>query len=151
MYKVFIAEDEIVVREGLRNSIQSGSGPFVLVGEASDGEMALSIMKDVKPDILITDIRMPYLDGIELIQKIRLTHPTTTLVILSGYDEFTYAQQAMRYDVSEYVLKPVSVEDLSAWESIWMRRSSASRTRTGLTRRTSRPFRSSGRSSWYRC
>ncbi len=75
MYKVFIAEDEIVVREGLRNSIQAGSGPFVLVGEASDGEMALSIMKDVKPDILITDIRMPFVDGLSLSRIIKKILP----------------------------------------------------------------------------
>ena len=62
MYKVFLVEDEIVVREGIRNRIQWENTPYVLEGEAPDGEMALSMMKDMKPDILITDIKMPFMD-----------------------------------------------------------------------------------------
>ena len=112
MYKVFIAEDEIVVREGLRNSIQSGPGPFVLVGEASDGEMALSIMKDVKPDILITDIRMPFVDGLSLSRIIKKILPWIKIIILSGHDEFQYAQEAISIGVDEYLLKPVSAADM---------------------------------------
>ena len=106
MYKVFIAEDEIVVREGLRNSIQSGPGPFVLFGEASDGEMALSIMKDVKPDILITDIRMPFVDGLSLSRIIKKILPWIKIIILSDLDEFQYAQEAISIGVDEYLLKP---------------------------------------------
>jgi len=114
MYKVFIAEDEIVVREGLRNSIQSGTGPFVLVGEASDGEMALSIMKDVKPDILITDIRMPFVDGLSLSRIIKKILPWIKIIILSGHDEFQYAQEAISIGVDEYLLKPISASDMLA-------------------------------------
>ena len=114
MYKVFIAEDEIVVREGLRNSIQSGSGPFVLVGEASDGEMALSIMKDVKPDILITDIRMPFVDGLSLSRIIKKILPWIQIIIISGHDEFQYAQEAISIGVDEYILKPVSASGMLA-------------------------------------
>jgi len=114
MYKVFIAEDEIVVREGLRNSIQSGSGPFVLVGEASDGEMALSIMKDVKPDILITDIRMPFVDGLSLSRIIKKILPWIKIIIISGHDEFQYAQEAISIGVDEYILKPVSASGMLA-------------------------------------
>ncbi len=114
MYKVFIAEDEIVVREGLRNSIQSGgTGPFVLVGEASDGgEMALSIMKDVKPDILITDIRMPFVDGLSLSRIIKKILPWIKIIIISGHDEFQYAQEAISIGVDEYILKPISASDM---------------------------------------
>jgi len=112
MYKVFIAEDEIVVREGLRNSIQSGTGPFVLVGEASDGEMALSIMKDVKPDILITDIRMPFVDGLSLSRIIKKILPWIKIIIISGHDEFQYAQEAISIGVDEYKLKPISASDM---------------------------------------
>ncbi|MDD3457052.1 response regulator [Sphaerochaeta sp.] len=112
MYKVFIAEDEIVVREGLRNSIQAGSGPFVLVGEASDGEMALSIMKDVKPDILITDIRMPFVDGLSLSRIIKKILPWIKIIIISGHDEFQYAQEAISIGVDEYILKPISASDM---------------------------------------
>ncbi|WP_320120858.1 response regulator [uncultured Sphaerochaeta sp.] len=112
MYKVFIAEDEIVVREGLRNSIQSGTGPFVLVGEASDGEMALSIMKDVKPDILITDIRMPFVDGLSLSRIIKKILPWIKIIIISGHDEFQYAQEAISIGVDEYILKPITASDM---------------------------------------
>ncbi len=114
MYKVFIVEDEIVVREGLRNSIQSMSGPFVLAGEASDGEMALSIMKDVKPDILITDIKMPFVDGLTLSRIIKKILPWIKIIILSGHDEFHFAQEAISIGVDEYILKPVSAADMSA-------------------------------------
>jgi two-component system response regulator YesN len=114
MYKVFIAEDEIVVREGLRNSIQSGPGPFVLVGEASDGEMALSIMKDVKPDILITDIRMPFVDGLSLSRIIKKILPWIKIIIISGHDEFQYAQEAISIGVDEFILKPISASDMLA-------------------------------------
>ncbi|MEA4860979.1 MAG: response regulator, partial [Sphaerochaeta sp.] len=112
MYKVFIAEDEIVVREGLRNSIQTGTGPFVLVGEASDGEMALSIMKDVKPDILITDIRMPFVDGLSLSRIIKKILPWIKIIIISGHDEFQYAQEAISIGVDEFILKPISASDM---------------------------------------
>ncbi|HPY44616.1 MAG TPA: response regulator [Sphaerochaeta sp.] len=112
MYKVFIAEDEIVVREGLRNTIQSGTGPFVLAGEASDGEMALSIMKDVKPDILITDIRMPFVDGLSLCRIIKKILPWIKIIIISGHDEFQYAQEAISIGVDEYLLKPISASDM---------------------------------------
>ncbi|NLE15470.1 MAG: response regulator [Spirochaetales bacterium] len=111
-YTILLVDDETAVREGIRSRTPWERYGFCVVGEAGNGIEALELVEELHPDVVITDIRMPYLDGIELIQKIRLTHPTTTLVILSGYDEFTYAQQAMRYDVSEYVLKPVSVEDL---------------------------------------
>ena len=112
MYKVFIVEDEIVVREGLRNSILSGSGPFVLAGEASDGEMALSIMKDVKPDILVTDIRMPFIDGLALSRIIKKILPWIKIIIISGHDEFQYAKEAISIGVEEYLLKPVSAADM---------------------------------------
>lgn len=112
MYKVFIAEDEIVVREGLRDSIQLKSEQFALVGEASDGEMALSIMKDVKPDILITDIRMPFVDGLSLSRIIKKILPWIKIIIISGHDEFQYAQEAISIGVDEYILKPVSASGM---------------------------------------
>jgi len=111
-YTILLVDDETAVREGIRSRTPWERYNFRVVGEAGNGIEALELVEELHPDVVVTDIRMPYLDGIELIQKIRLSHPTTTLVILSGYDEFTYAQQAMRYDVNEYVLKPVSVEDL---------------------------------------
>ncbi|MDR2096090.1 MAG: response regulator [Treponema sp.] len=119
MYKVFLVEDEIVVREGIRNNIPWEKTPFMLVGEAPDGEMALSIIKDIKPDILITDIRMPFMDGLCLSRIVKKTLPWIKIIILSGHDEFDYAREAISIGIEEYLLKPVSSRDmLGALEKI---------------------------------
>jgi two-component system response regulator YesN len=112
MYSVFIVEDEIVVREGIRNNIPWESTPYTLAGEAPDGEMALSILKDVKPDILVTDIRMPFMDGLALARIVKKTQPWVKIIILSGHDEFQYAREAISIGVEEYLLKPVSAQDM---------------------------------------
>ncbi|GHV26453.1 AraC family transcriptional regulator [Spirochaetia bacterium] len=112
MYKVFIVEDEIVVREGIRNSIPWDKTSYTLAGEAPDGEMALSIIKDIKPDILITDIRMPFMDGLTLSRIVKKNLPWIKIIILSGHDEFEYAREAISVGVEEYLLKPVSSKDM---------------------------------------
>jgi len=112
MYKVFLVEDEIVVREGIRNSIQWEQTQYTLVGEAADGEMALSIMKDIKPDILVTDIKTPFMDGLALSRIIKKILPWIKIIIISGHDEFKYAREAISIGVEEYLLKPVSASDL---------------------------------------
>jgi two-component system response regulator YesN len=112
MYSVFLVEDEVVVREGIRNSIPWESTRYALAGEAPDGEMALSILKDVKPDILVTDIRMPFMDGLALSRVVKQTQPWIKIIILSGHDEFHYAREAISIGVEEYLLKPVSAADM---------------------------------------
>ena len=112
MYKVFLADDEIVVREGIRSNFPWEQTDFVLAGEAPDGEMALSMLQDIKPDILITDIRMPFMDGLELCRAVSATMPWMYIVILSGYDDFAYAREAISLGVKEYLLKPVSGQEL---------------------------------------
>ena len=112
MYKVFLVEDEIVVREGIRNSIPWEKTPYVLTGEAPDGELALSMIQETKPDILITDIRMPFMDGLDLSRIVKKTLPWIKIVILSGHDEFEYAREAISIGVEEYLLKPVSVQEM---------------------------------------
>ena len=114
MYSVFLVEDEIAVREGIRNSIPWENTQYILAGEAPDGEMALSILRDIKPDILITDIRMPFLDGLELSRVVKKTQPWVKIIILSGHDEFNYAKEAISIGVEEYLLKPVSASDMLA-------------------------------------
>ncbi|MDR2758220.1 MAG: response regulator, partial [Spirochaetaceae bacterium] len=114
MYKVFLVEDEIVVREGIRNSIPWEKTPYTLAGEAPDGEMALSIIMDLKPDILITDIKMPFMDGLTLCRIVKKTLPWIKVIILSGHDEFEYARKAISIGVEEYLLKPVSSQDMIA-------------------------------------
>ncbi|MBN1777543.1 MAG: response regulator [Clostridiales bacterium] len=112
MFKVFLADDEIVVREGIRNNFPWEETEFSLVGEASDGEMALSMLQDIRPDILITDIRMPFMDGLELCRALSVTMPWMYIIIISGHDDFTYAKEAISIGVKEYLLKPVSVQEL---------------------------------------
>ncbi|GAB1483288.1 hypothetical protein MASR2M78_21040 [Treponema sp.] len=114
MYSVFLVEDEIVVREGIRDSIQWDQTSYVLAGEAPDGEMALSIIKDVKPDILVTDIKMPFMDGLALSRIVKKTLPWIKIIIISGHDEFQYAKEAISIGVEEYLLKPVSAKDMLA-------------------------------------
>ena len=112
LYKVFFVEDEIVTREGIRDNVDWEAHGFEFCGEASDGELALPLLQAVKPDVLITDIRMPFMDGLQLSQIVRDRMPTTKIIILSGHDEFEYARKAIKLGVSEYLLKPVSVQDL---------------------------------------
>lgn len=114
MYKAFVVDDEIVIREGIRNSFPWEQSGFQLAGEAPDGEIALSMLQDIKPDILITDIRMPFMDGLTLCRKIVNAMPWVHVVILSGYDDFSYAKEAISLGVKEYLLKPVSAHELGA-------------------------------------
>ena len=108
MLKVFLTEDESVVREGLRDMIPWEQYGFEFVGEASDGEMALPLVRKVKPDILITDIKMPFMDGLAFSRLVSKELPNTRIIILSGYDDFNYAQQAIGLNVDQYLLKPIS-------------------------------------------
>ena len=112
MYKVFLVEDEIVIREGVRNNIPWDQTPYTLAGEAPDGEMALSMIQDIKPDILITDIRMPFMDGLTLSGIVKKNLPWIKIIILSGHDEFEYAKEAIGVGVDEYLLKPVSSQEM---------------------------------------
>lgn len=95
MFKVFLVEDEIVVREGLRNNIAWEQYGFSCVGDAGDGETALPLIRQLKPELVITDIKMPFMDGLALSAFVRRELPDTHIVILSGYDDFKYAQQAI--------------------------------------------------------
>ena len=111
-YKVFLVEDEIVAREGIRNAIDWHAINFEFCGEAADGEIALPRIEECKPDVLITDIKMPFMDGLQLSKIIREHMPWIKIIILSGYDEFEYAQTALKIGVTEYLLKPVSAADI---------------------------------------
>jgi two-component system response regulator YesN len=111
-YKVFLVEDEIVAREGIRENVDWSRIGFEFCGEASDGEMALPLLEKSRPDVLITDIKMPFMDGLQLCKIVRERMPWVKIIILSGHDEFQYAQEAVRLGVTEYLLKPVGVQDL---------------------------------------
>ncbi|MFB0921363.1 MAG: helix-turn-helix domain-containing protein [Oscillospiraceae bacterium] len=105
---MFLVEDEIVVREGLRNNIDWEQYGFTYIGDAADGEMALPMIREIKPDVLITDIRMPFMDGLTLSTFVRKELPNTKIAIISGYDDFSYAQQAIHIGVEQYLLKPIT-------------------------------------------
>ncbi len=108
MLKVFFVEDESIVREGLKNNIPWQEYGYQFMGEASDGEMALPMIRKIRPNVLITDIRMPFMDGLALSQIVKQEIPDIKIIIISGYDEFEYAQQAISLGVERYLLKPIT-------------------------------------------
>ena len=111
MLKIFLVEDEYVVREGIKN-IDWASHGYDFVGEASDGEIAYPMIDKLKPDIVITDIKMPFMDGLELSKLIKKDFPQIEIIILSGYAEFEYAREAINIGVAHYLTKPISAEHL---------------------------------------
>ncbi len=112
--KVFLVDDEIAIRENLRNSFPWEEKGYQLVGEAPDGEMALPMLRDLNADILLTDIRMPFMDGMRLCEEVQRTMPWVETIILSGYDDFSYARKAITLGVKEYLLKPVTAKELES-------------------------------------
>lgn len=112
MIKVFLVEDEVIIRNGIKNNIPWEAEGFEFAGEASDGELAWPLIRRIHPDILITDIRMPFMDGLELSALVRKELPDTKIIILSGFGEFEYAKKAITLGITEYLLKPISSEKL---------------------------------------
>lgn len=108
MLKIFLAEDEVIVRETIKRMIPWEDLGFELVGEAADGEMALPLLIRQQPDLLITDIKMPFMDGLTLAKLTKKEIPGLKVVILSGYDDFNYAKQAINIGVEDYLLKPIT-------------------------------------------
>lgn len=108
MLKVFLVEDESIVREGLRDNIPWQQWGYRFVGEASDGEMALPLIQETQPDVLLTDIKMPFMDGLSLSRIVHQEFPDTKIIIISGHDDFEYAQQAIAVGVEQYLLKPIT-------------------------------------------
>ncbi len=108
MVKIFLAEDEKIVREGIKNGIPWERYGFEFAGEAPDGELAYPLILKAKPDILLTDIRMPFMDGLELAEMVKRELPDLRIMFFSGYDDFEYAKRAIRIGAADYLLKPVS-------------------------------------------
>lgn len=114
MHTVFLVEDEQLIRQNIRKTIEKSAEPYACIGEAGDGELALSIIRDLKPDILITDIKMPFMDGLTLARHAKAIVPWLRIIIVSGYDDFELARQAICVGVDQYLLKPVADKDLFA-------------------------------------
>ncbi|MDP4181260.1 MAG: response regulator, partial [Bacillota bacterium] len=112
MLKVFLVEDEFIVREGIKNNIDWSGAGFKFCGDASDGELAYPLIQTEQPDIIITDIRMPFMDGLELSRLVKKELPQSKIIVLSGHEEFSYAQEAIRIGVTEYLLKPINGAEL---------------------------------------
>ncbi|WP_028559562.1 response regulator [Paenibacillus pinihumi] len=113
MYKILLVDDEIDVREGLLEEVDWQEHGFVVAGTAENGREALEQCSRLEPDVVITDISMPFMDGLKLAAWLREHHPLVKIIILTGYDEFDYARQAVTLSVDEYLLKPFSSGQLS--------------------------------------
>lgn len=114
MIKVLIADDEPRIRRGIKNTINWEEEGFELIGEAEDGEEALNMAKEKKPDILLLDICMPFLNGIQLIEELNKVLCNPVVIIISGHDEFNYTQAALRLKVFDYILKPIDRDNFRA-------------------------------------
>lgn len=112
MLKIFLVEDEFVVREGIKNNIDWEAHGYEFSGEASDGELAFPMIQKIKPDIVITDIRMPFMDGLALSRLIKKELPLTEIIVLTGYEEFEYAKEGINIGIARYLSKPVNGEEL---------------------------------------
>lgn len=112
MFKVILCDDNEIILEGLSRQIDWASLDLTLCGTASDGEEGLQLIETIRPDLLITDIRMPYIDGLELARKGKEQNPRLVTIIISGYDDFEYARTAMHLGITDYVLKPISIEEM---------------------------------------
>ena len=112
MIKVFLAEDELHIRNGIREGIEWEKEGYEFVGEAGDGEIAYPLILQTKPDILLTDIKMPFMDGLELSEAVKKELPDIKIIILSGYNDFEFAQKGIEIGITNYLLKPVSAEEL---------------------------------------
>ena len=109
--RVLLVDDEIMIREGFKRLFDWQAHDCEAVGEASDGMEALEKIDALQPDIVIMDINIPIMNGLKVIQLSRIKHPNTAFVIVSGYDEFSYCREALRLQITDYILKPVNYEE----------------------------------------
>ncbi|MDQ8733085.1 response regulator [Paenibacillus sp. LHD-38] len=110
--RVIVAEDEDLIRNNLARKIEGLDEAVKVIGTAQNGKDALELVQSGQPDLLVTDIRMPVMDGMELIKHMHLYHPRVCKIITSGYADFEYARQAIQFGVTDYLLKPISAEEL---------------------------------------
>ncbi len=113
LYRIMLVDDEEEVRKAIIRKMDWEKLGFQVAGDAENGEDALEKLEQLEPDVVITDIRMPYMDGLTLTARIREKHPSMKVLIFSGYDDFEYAKQAIKLNVTEYILKPVNGQELA--------------------------------------
>lgn len=112
IYRVVVAEDEPLILKNLVKKITNLNIGFQVVGTAEDGKAAMDIVRSYSPDVLVADIRMPVMDGLELLKIVSSKHPNIKKIVVSGYNDFKYAQQALKYEVADYLLKPLKENEL---------------------------------------
>ncbi|MDD2958564.1 MAG: response regulator [Lachnospiraceae bacterium] len=110
--KILIVDDEHIVRRGMRAIIEKADAEWEVIGQEADGSSALQFMKKEVPDVLITDIRMTSMDGIQLSKEARAKWPELIILVVSGYSEFEFAKEAVRFGALDYLLKPTAPADL---------------------------------------
>ena len=121
-FRVLVVEDEAAIRENIVKKIMEAHSGFEIVAQAHNGAAALERLKSTAVDLLVTDIRMAVMDGLELVESVYYRYPEMRMIIISGYNEFEYARQALRFGVSEFLLKPVdSVELRNALTRVYER------------------------------
>ncbi len=108
-YKVLIADDEEIIRSGLRSLVETDED-FMVVAMAEDGEVALNLAKEYKPDLILADINMPFMNGLDFVEELLKDLPGVTVVIVTGYDDFTYVRKALQLGAKDYILKPIMEE-----------------------------------------
>lgn len=108
LYKVLIVDDEEEIRLGIIKKIKWEELGFIVIGDAENGQDAIEKAERLQPDVIMTDIKMPYMDGLELAKNLREFMPATKVIIFSGCDDFEYAKQAITFNVIDYVLKPIN-------------------------------------------
>ena len=113
LYRLMLVDDEEEVRKAMIRQMDWERLGFTVVGDAENGQEALEKLEQLEPEVIMTDIRMPYMDGLTLTARIREKYPSIKILIFSGYDDFEYAQQAIKLNVTEYILKPVNGEELA--------------------------------------
>ena len=112
-YTVLVVEDEHDQRRALIERVKWNDAGFEVIGEAENGVEAIDLVETLEPDLIITDIKMPMISGLEMAAKVRELRPATQIVILSGYDSFEYARTAIDYNIISYLLKPISSSEMS--------------------------------------
>jgi two-component system response regulator YesN len=108
-YKVLIADDEEIIRSGLRSLVETDED-FMVVAMAEDGEVALNLAREYKPDLILADINMPFMNGLDFVEELLKDLPGVTVVIVTGYDDFTYVRKALQLGAKDYILKPIMEE-----------------------------------------
>lgn len=112
--RVLLVDDEIMIREGFKKLFDWEAHECVVVGEAADGMEAITKIDEEQPDIVIMDINIPIINGLKVIQLSRVKYPSMAFVIVSGYDDFSYCREALRLQITDYILKPVNYEEFGS-------------------------------------